>query len=877
MPENFWVDEVEEPVDEPDTFYCDYVPTEFINGKPVVDPPEFDARIRDSDKEAYWIPAAFPTIFQNETGDPHNFVDKEPDLEDWGPHILRSRGWLAQAHMTFMYWWTNMLHRMKVLSAKKWFIRDNPLHGGYTAKQLREFGVDDLAKRMVGYTAHIPGTQASKRRLRRIILTMVRQIEIETSDGDKRGDVPSIFGTLTSQRYNWDGIIKIIAQVEGITDYSVLTQSQRRALVNKYPLFVAYYCSVRLEMTLKAIVVPYYAATNYVAVFEWSPTGGMVHLHYILWGHDVPRWDMRAKQMQRARVKARKARLPPADYVHVEIKDIIEYFSRYISEFNPNKNSDGEELIDHVAEKVNDRDNHPAAVSIKEMLKLLEPDKSAERHAYYNHAVRCENMHDFHYPDPVGPPAPSQPCAKLLKGTTNIYHCANGYPRDLVPEGEESIAQDSYRSELWRANLRRNCPCMNCHMPLVAFALQSNSDAQPVLTRNQAEMYCCKYCSKHTKRPGARSSLFDVIDEMEDKDKYAKDVYGEDFDEETLGKKLHKVFMGEIGEEVCQAEIAHWANKSPEYLVSRPVKNVAVFAKWLSIAAGKRQERAQQAEAVGGYAEEGDGDEAAENDEAEDEYSKATAGKSRHRVRTSMSDMDVYEQRAFLYFREGTKPVPYLPMRDTPEEQVVDMCLWDFFRFVKYHGGQRPWIEWHDPEGKTPWATPIVCMTPSYRLRIGPDLPFGARWSLVQYHPWQERTEFLGLGDKEVEAYFLKWVQEASCPWFIVEQYEKDNNMPLNSTRGKRNGKKQETEANGEEGDAEEEKEDEQSASCASSETCEATDDSNNSDVEHEKETRVLKVLRDGGIEEKNRREEQMKKVSICAVVHIGHCASVAW
>ena len=64
-----------------------------------------------------------------------------------------------------------------------------------------------LAKNMVGYTAKIPGTRASKAQLRRVILTMVKQIEIETASaegmekGDAApGDVPSLFGTLTTQR-----------------------------------------------------------------------------------------------------------------------------------------------------------------------------------------------------------------------------------------------------------------------------------------------------------------------------------------------------------------------------------------------------------------------------------------------------------------------------------------------------------------------------------------------------------------------------------------------------------------------------------------------------------------------------------------------------
>ena len=71
--------------------------------KPIVDPPELADRVRDTDKEPYWIPGAFPSVFQNETGDPSNYVFKEPKLETWGPHILRGHRWWAQTHMTFMY------------------------------------------------------------------------------------------------------------------------------------------------------------------------------------------------------------------------------------------------------------------------------------------------------------------------------------------------------------------------------------------------------------------------------------------------------------------------------------------------------------------------------------------------------------------------------------------------------------------------------------------------------------------------------------------------------------------------------------------------------------------------------------------------------
>ena len=277
------------------------------DNKPMVDPPEYedgpDARVRDTDETPYWIPGAFPTIFQNETGDPYNYVWRKPEMKSWGPHIMRSRGWHAQAHTTFCYWWLNMVQRTEALSAKKWYLRDHPNATGYTLDTLRNMSVKALAKNMVGYTAKIPGTQASKSQLRRIIFAMVRQIEIETASmegGQERiktpGDVPSLFGTLTTQRYHWEQIQQIIAQVEG-KDYKELSKSKRRELVNKYPLFVSWYCAVRLELILKTVVVPLYGASAYIAVFEWSPTGGMVHLLYILWKRGAPRFDLQANSL----------------------------------------------------------------------------------------------------------------------------------------------------------------------------------------------------------------------------------------------------------------------------------------------------------------------------------------------------------------------------------------------------------------------------------------------------------------------------------------------------------------------------------------------------------------------------------------------------
>ena len=186
--------------------------------------------------------------------------------------------------------------------------------------------------------------------------------------------------------------------------------------------------------------------------------------------------------------------------------------------------------------RVNHALPHTASLSPHEMLRLLEPGNEQALVDYYKRAVRTEHLHDFHHPDPMGPPNPSQPCAQLLQGTTNMWYCKNGYPREVAPEiCQQCVAQDALRPELWRVNLCRNCPLMNGHMPLATVFCQSNTSGTAVLIRMQAEMNCCKYCSKHAKRVGQRSVLYEAIGEIERKDKTAEEKFGEGFEKSKLG------------------------------------------------------------------------------------------------------------------------------------------------------------------------------------------------------------------------------------------------------------------------------------------------------------------------------------------------------
>ena len=63
----------------------------------------------------------------------------------------------------------------------------------------------------------------------------------------------------------------------------------------------------------------------------------------------------------------------------------------------------------------------------------------------------------------------------------------------------------------------------------------------------------------------------------------ARAHFGDGYEATKLGCKLSRAFMAEIGDEMCQSEVAHHANGCPEYFCSRPEKWVHLYKKGLAI------------------------------------------------------------------------------------------------------------------------------------------------------------------------------------------------------------------------------------------------------------------------------------------------------
>jgi hypothetical protein len=144
--------------------------------------------------------------------------------------------------------------------------------------------------------------------------------------------------------------------------------------------------------------------------------------------------------------------------------------------------------------------------------------------------------------------------------------------------------------------------------------------------------------------------------------------------------------------------VAHHANKCPEYFCSRPEKHVHLYKKALAFEVPKKP------------------------DEVDDEVDSDTAPEAdaarAKKLATKPSDLELYERRCAYTFPEGTPLSTRLPDADTPVDQVAAARIYDFFRFVQYHGGKWPHFTWH-PEDNLP----VVIMSPVVKLREGPISP----------------------------------------------------------------------------------------------------------------------------------------------------------
>ena len=112
--------------------------------------------------------------------------------------------------------------------------------------------------------------------------------------------------------------------------------------------------------------------------------------------------------------------------------------------------------------------------------------------------------------------------------------------------------------------------------------------------------------------------------------------------------------MAEVGGGMSQSEVAHHANRSLGYCCSRPEKRVHLYKSALPLATGRGR--------------------GADCEEDDDSAQEASIDKKMAKP----SHLELYERRLELFFAENSLPSSDLPAKDYPEEQVVEVSLFDF-------------------------------------------------------------------------------------------------------------------------------------------------------------------------------------------------------
>ena len=307
------------------------------------------------------------------------------------------------------------------------------------------------------------------------------------------GRIPALFMTLTAAIYKWERLNRVIRRWLGLpetVDEESAEERRRRyfAEANMYPEIVEWYVNLKLEMVLrlaKQLIArrrgagPDSSPGDHFCAWEWG-SGGMTHLHCVIWTDGSPRLDGVA-----ADEKARAASGRPGLLLETEVAErMAAYFDEYISEVNPGKPQFGQEGSTRDRRAAGARD--PSTVDWDELRSILEGisgDSEADfdaRISLLSELVEFSNMHDWHAPFASGHPSPHQSCAKFANGTegtdSEVVYCGKMFPRDPAPTGNERLLEDPARPELFRIWLRRNCRFVNNFNPLIMLSLLANMD-----------------------------------------------------------------------------------------------------------------------------------------------------------------------------------------------------------------------------------------------------------------------------------------------------------------------------------------------------------------------------------------------------------------
>ena len=177
------------------------------------------------------------------------------------------------------------------------------------------------------------------------------------------------------------------------------------------------------------------------------------------------------------------------------------------------------------------------------------------------------NMRDVHRPFALGPPSVEQSCATIENEHSTQQHvsCNKLFPRKILFPGQEEIAEDPRRRDLYRVWLARNCHFLSNFIPIVLLAMLSNIDFQATLTKDAVIEYMTKYMTK-----AGQGSLVKVVEQS-----FPLCIEKAREQEQGAGSAVLRWFnLQSITEVESQLETMHLLFGAPRWLCSREFKDI---------------------------------------------------------------------------------------------------------------------------------------------------------------------------------------------------------------------------------------------------------------------------------------------------------------
>ena len=541
------------------------------------------------------------------------------------------------------------------------------------------------------------------------------------------GRIPCYWSTLTTAPFR-SSLFPYYINGHHDTPKDVKT---RRQLAIENPHIVAFFSALHLELVLKYVMQNLLDLDDFYCVFEWG-SGGVLHLHCILWNFESE--HLEDFDLERFQVKHR---VPSRT-----IRKIANFFNFNVSEWNPGKNSDGswKSIPDQ-----DDNSPHPASISKFELDAILphqpdhdESDKD-ERLSYIVDLLQIVQQHNIHKPHTLGPPLPSQKCAKkepekivppgagFLHSKNKSHYCTKGYPKNMIELDEEEIHQDEHREKLWKLFLERNDQTLNNYNPVISLAILANMDLQPVLTYDGLLAYTTKYVTKDD-----NPDLFrDFRDDSGKPTDPVNTVHRTEIPQQpgNVFRETTKIFNDQIKYSmVSSPELHHHLLNLPTHYTSRT---------FLKISLHSELNRLLQPQEVVRETEENEA-------------------------------MFVKEDHLSLYEKRATFDIPQVSReRGITETTIKEMSLFLFHKHVFVR----------DKKLCRKSKPPIIIFRPyiTPKEKNNPKFDQYMTMTLLAFKPFTSKSEITSLSAAELRNQFFQFFYSGDCPFFVIKAFEKAN------------------------------------------------------------------------------------------------------